>query len=346
MRNRQSVHWGMTLVELLVVVVIIVLLLAISVPMLKPVLESRKTSNAAQVLAGVFRQARTKAIKEGLYCGVRLSPFETAPTAVVRLPLKREGVSCAVNPPNVRVKVDHGTIVFYCFDTTTWEWKKPSEISSISTDLQADLETAQTHFEGMGEVQFNRLGRSLRFHTTDSGIRLFSPYTDLVLPEDISSDAMEYRISKRSGTSMPWFPPVVMPHETIVDLVFSGGEEVVPIAFSAWDEVVVVFSPAGYVDYIEINGKQTKVNEMLYFCVGEWDRQIDANDATKTRTLAEDGRTNLQSPATYWVTLHPKTGGIRITENAPIRAVSATLKEQLQDARKFAREHFFDVGGQ
>ena len=339
--RRQSVHLGMTLVELLVVVVIIVLLLAVSVPMFKPVLESRKTSNAAHVLAGVFRQARTKAMKEGQYYGVRLSPFKTAPTTVLRLPLHKEGVNFVVNPPNVRVKVEHGTVVFYCFDTVSWTWQKPSDIVGIPPDLQKEMETAQSHFEGGGMVQFNRLGRFLHFSTTDAGIQLSSAYADLVLPEDPFNDAMEYRISKRSGTSMPWFPPVVMPYETIVDLVFSGGEEVVPITFSAGDEVVVMFSPAGYVDYIEVNGMQIKVNEMLYFCVGEWDRQVDAAG----KSLAEDGKTNLDVPATYWVTLHPKTGGIRMAENAPIQVTSGTLEKQIQDARKFAREHFFDVGG-
>jgi hypothetical protein len=145
-----------------------------------------------------------------------------------------------------------------------------------------------------------------------------------------------------------------MPREMIVDLVFSGGEEVVPLAFKPGDDVTVMFSPAGYVDYLYVNGEPYKVNEMLYFCVGEWDRQVDAAG----KTLAEDGKSNLHTPATYWVTLHPKTGGARIAENAPILPASLAMPEGdddekkakkaaiFNDARKFAREHFFDVGGQ
>jgi len=142
-----------------------------------------------------------------------------------------------------------------------------------------------------------------------------------------------------------------MPRAMIVDLAFSGGETVdfdgsdetkdIPAHFSAGNEVVVMFSPAGYVDLLYVNGNSTKVNEMLYFCVGEWDRQVDAAG----NSLAEDKKSNLEVPATYWVTIHPKTGEVRIAENAPILSGSNTIKQKLDNARKFAKEHFFNVGG-
>jgi hypothetical protein len=170
----------------------------------------------------------------------------------------------------------------------------------------------------------------------------------LTLPEDdpeldMGTDAMEYRISKLSGSgiALAWLPPVVMPYGTIVDLAFSGGETVksgsnIPSCFSPGDEVVVIFSPAGHVDVLSINGEEMKVNEMLYFCVGNGDRQVDMSG----NPTAEDGKSNLETPATYWITLHPKTGVVRITENAPIKS-----GDPLRDARKFARENFFEVGG-
>jgi hypothetical protein len=143
-----------------------------------------------------------------------------------------------------------------------------------------------------------------------------------------------------------------MPRGTVVDLVFSGGEVVdvdgkektpddIPVAFSAGDEIIVMFSPAGHVDLIYVNGVSKKVNEILYFCVGEWDRQIDV---ASQKTFAEDGKSNLKTSATFWVTLHPKTGGIRIEENAPIQLGSDTSTKQLRDARRYVREHFFNVG--
>jgi hypothetical protein len=71
---------------------------------------------------------------------------------------------------------------------------------------------------------------------------------------------------------------------------------------------------------------------MLYFCVGEWDRQF-----VNGKSLAEDGKSNINVPATYWVTIHPKTGEVRIAEN--------NANNDMEQARKFAREHFLNVGG-
>ena len=163
---------------------------------------------------------------------------------------------------------------------------------------------------------------------------------------------MEYRVSVLPTSSATWLPPVVMPRGMVVDIVFSGGEVVnidgkektasdIPVSFSAGDEIVVMFSPAGHVDLLYVNGAVQKVNEILYFCVGEWDRQIDVANG---KTFADDGKSNLLAPTTYWVALHPKMGGVRIAENAPIQSGSDTLEKQLRDARRFAREHFVNVG--
>jgi len=150
----------------------------------------------------------------------------------------------------------------------------------------------------------------------------------------------------------------VMPRGMIVDLAFCGGETVdfdgkaktslkdIPAYFSPGDEITVMFSPTGYVDKLYVDNiytksrREFKVNEILYFCVGDWDRQIDTESGT---TLAEDKKSNLEVPATYWVVLHPKTGGVRITENAPVKS-SDPMDKKLGDARKYAREHFFNVG--
>jgi hypothetical protein len=226
------------------------------------------------------------------------------------------------------------------------------------------------HFRGEKDslpvgVQFNRFGRIFSFEVSTLDPRsdplnpvvatLIAPYNNLTLPEEglFENSALEYRVIAGRIPPTTWLPQTVMPRGTIVDLAFSGGEtrnfaggekteEDIPFSFSAGDDVVVMFSPAGHVDALYINGEPKKVNEMLYFCVGEWDRQIDANTGS---TFAEDGKSNLNMSATFWVTLHPKTGGVRIAENAPIRTGSTDIVEWLRDARKFAREHFFNVGG-
>ena len=347
MQNRQlkNSRRGMTLVELLVVAAIIGTLLAISIPLLKPMLESRKTSNAAQVLAVAFQQARMKSMQDGKSCGVRLVPFETAPSTAIQLRLQKgTPPPDFVNPPDVRVKVENGEIIPYRFSDSEWKAVKWSEVGK-----------ARDHFLLGYAVQFNHLGRfvAIEYIAAEDKFKLQSPYDGLNLPDmhdsNTMNDAMEYRITRLAVTALAWIPPVVMPRGTVVDLVFSGGETVgfdggdktsdgAPAFFAPGDDVVVMFSPAGHVDLLYINGAPRKVNEMLYFCVGEWDRQVDAGG----NSLAEDKKTNLEAPATYWVSLHPKTGGTRIAENAPVR--SNDPLEKLREARKFAREHFFDVG--
>jgi len=366
MQNRRlnNSRQGMTLVELLVVAAIIVLLLAISVPILTPMLETRRTSNAAQVLAGAFQQARAKAIQDGRSYGVRLVPFETASTTAIQLRFYHgDPLPDFLNPPDVRVRVDDGEIIPYRFQEVApgvWEW-----VGTDWNDHNLDVRTARAHFRLGDAVQFNRLGCSIAIEFIEAGnrVRLLEPYYHLMLQDTFAiNDAMEYRVSRFVFPTLAWIPPVVMPQGTIVDIVFSGGETTgfdgnnnktrdgVPAFFDPADDIYVMFSPTGHVNMLYIKRRlgiryvwqSARVNEMLYFCVGEWDRQIDANTG---ETFAEDGRSNLEMPATFWVTLHPKTGTVRVTENAPIQPGSNTILEKLRDARRFAREHFFNVGG-
>jgi prepilin-type N-terminal cleavage/methylation domain-containing protein len=337
MQNRPLKHSrrGMTLVELLVVVTIMVLLLAVSVPMLQPMLESRKTYNAAQVLAGAFKHARTKAIKEQRNYALRLIPFETAPTTAIQLQLDKRGtIDAIVNPPDERVKVENGKIIPYRFDGTAWE-RIDKDDPRYNDMMKPFFVDSDDESQKIKRVQFNRIGRTFAI---TKNYALAEPYDELTLPDDPMIDnVMEYTVTGPPDVVLAGRPPTVMPHGTIVDLVFSGGEEDVPTNFTSGDVVEIMFSPAGYVDKLYVNGEPYKVNEMLYFCVGDWDRQVDADG----KSMAYDKKTNLEVPATYWVTLHPKTGGVRIAENAPIKPGSGS---PLEKARRFAKEHYFNVG--
>ncbi|MCL2006160.1 MAG: prepilin-type N-terminal cleavage/methylation domain-containing protein [Planctomycetaceae bacterium] len=366
MRNCQQIHSsrGMTLVELLVVMTIMVLLLAVSVPILRPMLESQKTHNAAQVLAGAFRQTRAKAMETGESYGVRIIPFATAPTAAVELRLHRKTVVRYRNPENIRVWVEDGVIVPYYYynpnnqpvsEFDPWHRTDWQDDALPTPALNREFRRAKEHFEDgadkAGLIAFD-VGTPFNFARSNGDYVLLDDDGE-VFPlarfPDHGEEPSKYGIfmPEEGRFASAWLPPTVMPFGTIVDLAFSGGEtenfysdaddEVsnnVPAQFSAGDEIIVSFSPAGHVDFVYINGSPIKVNEMLYFCVGDWDRQLDSFG----HILAEDGRSNLEMPATYWITLHPKTGTVRIAVNAPIRE----SENALRDARRFAREHFFD----
>ena len=358
MRKRQQTHsfQGMTLVELLVVITIMVLLLAVSVPILRPMLESQKTHNAAQVLAGAFRHARAKAMETGESYGVRLVPFATAPTVAVELRMHKKTVIRYRNPENIRVWVENGVIVPWYYNSATEQWTETTWTAELSpAALNREFTKAKEHFaDGVdkgGLIAFD-VGTPFKFAMDNEDYVLLDDDGEFFPLErfpDHGEEPSKYGIfmPEEGRFASAWLPPTVMPFGTVVDIVLSGGETEdfysdadgdvphnVPAQFSAGNEVIVSFSPAGYVDFVYINGSPFKVNEMLYFCVGDWDRQIDSFG----NALAEDGLSNLEMSATYWITLHPKTGTVRIAGNAPIRAGENALR----DARRFASEHFFD----
>ena|GEM_PF-1617691 len=389
---------GMTLIELLVVVTIMVLLLAVSVPIIRPMLESQQTHHAAHVLAGAMRQARTKAIESGESYGVRIIPYKNTPTASIELRLHKNLITRLKNPENIRVRVVQGVLVpWYYYNPendpnvddfwyeTTWQSGIGRGISG--TDLSAlirDFDLARNNFERASErsdslISFD-VGPPFRLAKQGNDFVLLFDHTDdeifaVNFPDDPIAPPANYGLSiPASGPfALAWLPPTVMPHRTIVDLSFSGGETVnfwgepkglfpyensreIPARFFFADENITVndfiisFSPAGHVDCVYVllrsvrDGREIwrhiKVNEMLYFCVGDWNRQVDVNN----NTLSADGKSNLESPATYWVTIHARTGSVRVAPNAPISEQSVTELDRIRDARRIASEYFFDVG--
>ncbi len=66
-----AIRYGMTLIELLVVTSIILLVIVMSVPIVKPLLASRKQADAARTLSLYLSVARLRAIETGKPCGVR-----------------------------------------------------------------------------------------------------------------------------------------------------------------------------------------------------------------------------------------------------------------------------------
>ncbi|GHT40588.1 hypothetical protein FACS189443_1150 [Planctomycetales bacterium] len=339
-----AVKSGFTLIELLVVIAILVTLLAVSVPMFKPMLESRRTQNAADVLASTFQKARMQAIAEGRAVGVKLVPYQTAPTVSLQLRIYKEGQDI-VNLLSNRVVVDNGIVVPVVFNSATGKYTTNG--AALPPEMRAGC-----------SIQFGYQGG---YYVLKTPNQLKAPYNELTLPDGLDmsniTSALEFKISPPVVAALT--PQTVMPKGTVVDLAFSGGRgtdgEVgaeqsgqFPLCFNGINTtpsagLTVLFSPSGYVQKILYNDAMNEKlpNEMFYFCVGEWDRQTDSAG----QTLAEDGRRNFETSTTFWVTLHPKTGEVRISENAPIQNTSNTPAEKIVDARRYATEHYLNIGG-
>jgi hypothetical protein len=121
------------------------------------------------------------------------------------------------------------------------------------------------------------------------------------------------------------------------------------------DGIKIFFTPAGSVDKFYIDDTEYKPYGLIYFCIGEWDRRIidiktqkntptipKKVTITDTTTSAEDGKNNIETKTNFWVTLHPQTGQVRVTEMAPVvhDTTNPDVKIDIQNARKFAAEHF------
>lgn len=65
----------MTLVELMTVMAIMLILLAISVPIVKPIMANRKTAEGARTLESILNRARIRAMELGRPCGVMFERY-------------------------------------------------------------------------------------------------------------------------------------------------------------------------------------------------------------------------------------------------------------------------------
>ena len=353
----------MTLVELLVVISIMVTLVAVSIPVFKPMLESQRAAGAARVVAGTLQRVRVKAMQDQRVYGLEFIRFEegNAPNVSIQMRLQRERTAF-VTPEALRVVVIKGTIHVCALideidgsgDPTgkrIWTW------DTGNTDVATNRTTWQANVQGGYQIQ---LGRQGRIYELASAYKLAAPYDQLTLPDmELASGANEADWAVEAIVTRPplpaFAPQVVLPRGTVVDLAFSGTTSEL---FAGAAPVAVMFSPAGYVDGIMSgsNNDVKKTNEMVYFCVGEWERQsLNAQGDT----YAEDGLNNLLTTSNYWVTVHPRSGQVRVTQFAAASPADIeswrnetdqdqkqqNLENMIPGVREFATEHYVDIGG-
>ena len=133
---------GMTLVELMIVTGIILMLVVISVPVVKPMLASRKQADAAQMLSIYLNSARIRASETGRDCGVMFGRYTDINTNGTAFPYND---SCLVvrqieTPPaysgsmsDIRVSVEIvpnsngnlANIIFHKWNNSSWRGESP-----------------------------------------------------------------------------------------------------------------------------------------------------------------------------------------------------------------------------
>ena len=339
-RARRS---GVTLVELLVVATVMLTLAAVSVPAIKPMMESQLTSSAASTVSTYLNRARARAMATGRPCGVT---FEYFP-----------GTCDEGDPDDPDDDVGSASLVlrqvevppYYCgLETDSVASVIPGNDFVINgrrlRQLGIDNDPYWGAFmgeEGAASIQFNNCGPFYPIRQ-ESGNYYIEKMPGLELPSRLN---VPFKVSRDPRPTMT--APVGVPSGTVVDLEFSGEET---SGFALDGDVTVIFSPTGEVNYVEDKSGRFVPTDTLYFLIGRWDRisalGVENDPAYGPVSSVEDGLWNFEDGTNFWVTVNPRTGLVSTVEvNPPVNYTVGEWGEALDESREFGRMSKRNLGG-
>lgn len=353
---------GVTLLELLVVASIMLTLAAVSVPTIKPMMESQQTSNAAAAVSTYLNRARTRAMATGRSCGVTFEFFEgTWDELDPDDPDDDIGSACVilrqVETPPYYTGLDMDANVTVLADTDGDGFVDDSVVLDpdspyygMSMRALTPIDPYWTKFildEKFPAIQFNSDG----------------PYYPIFTVRDVvNPDNSSYFIVKLPGLELPsrlnvsfkvrrdprptMTAPIGLTQGTVVDLEYSGWGEGEFDCFALGADVTVMFSPSGEVEYVQ-DGYGTHIpTEMLYFLIGRWDRISIFGSDEFGYSLTEDGLWNYEDGSNFWVTINPRTGLVSTAEvNPPVNYTAGDFFSQIEESREFGRISKRNLGG-
>ncbi|MBQ9812844.1 MAG: hypothetical protein IJM54_05975 [Thermoguttaceae bacterium] len=345
---------GVTLLELLVVASVMLTLAAVSVPAIKPMMESQQTSNAASAVSTYLNRARARAMTTGRPCGVTFEFFEG--TYVEGDPeLGDYGSACVVLrqvevPPyytgldsgaNVTVQADVDGDGFvddeFVADANSPYYGAPIRPLVANDPYWANFVAN----ENDPSIQFNNCGPFYPIYNNAYIVKL----PGLELPSRLN---VLFKVKRDPRPTMT--APIGLTQGAVVDLEFSGWGEAELDLFALGADVTVMFSPSGEVEYVQ-DGFGTHVpTETLYFLIGRWDRLAvlgyDVDAYGDDVTLTEDGLWNYEDGSNFWVTINPRTGLVSTVEvNPPVNYTANDAFGPIEESREFGRVSKRNLGG-
>ncbi|MCL2119981.1 MAG: hypothetical protein FWH27_16305 [Planctomycetaceae bacterium] len=303
MQSEKQLRYALTLVELLVTITIMGLVIAISVPMVKPMLASNKVKSGADIVAGFLAQARNRAIEEGRPVGVtfervlnyadgNIYPYNGA-SVLMRQVAEPKPLSGFVK--DVRVAVDCssgiGQIDFYSWQRVSpgppelWDWVLTNTEATYWDKL---VETGdQIQFDGKGPKYEITKSAGFQINMNTVANRNLAP------PVYLGQQPALFKVFRKPqpGKVAPTMaPPVAMPEGIVVDLDCSGMgtrfydksegnnwnvacDEFCAAGSSDTNSVTIMFSPTGEVDRVYSSNTGSVIpTGPIFLNIGIWER--------------------------------------------------------------------------
>ena len=296
--RRPATRQALTLVELLVTISIMGLVIAISIPMVKPMLASNKVKSGADIVAGFLGQARDRAIEEGRPVGVTFDrvlnygdgvtfPYNGA-CVLMRQVAEPKPLSGFVKDVRVAVNCVNGTgqISFYAWQESpplsgNWDWRLANVEATYWTKLVKEGDQIQFNAQGP-KYELSEGGGGFEINMTrPANLNLAPPVYETYQPALFKV----FRKPQATKVAPTMAVPVALPEGIVVDLDCSGmgmsdgkqfyDEKTLPYVgnspcffarddFCAADEtdktsVTIMFSQTGEVDRVYYNDKPSNL---------------------------------------------------------------------------------------
>ena len=313
-RNRRSSRRrGLTLIELLVVGTIIIAVTAVSLPVVKPMLESQMTKNGAQMVATALNRARNRAQVTGRSCGLC---FEFWPGTSEYLEFPSSNKTEDGYDLLRHYKIPGASLVIRQVEVPP-PYSGLLGVETVSYGggqcLFKDDIYAPKALEASAGAKIQIGGNGPYYSFRANSTRLKESAGAALPPE--RETAYPFKILLKPRTTMAM--PTLLPQGTAVDLQFSGigdslfldmkeilTDEITPEQVS----LTIMFSADGSVE--SINGVMP--SEPVHFLIGRWDQisAVRTDGDTESYPNYADGRN-------YWVTVSPLTGTVTINPVNP-----------------------------
>ncbi|WP_236696224.1 prepilin-type N-terminal cleavage/methylation domain-containing protein [Rhodopirellula islandica] len=354
---------GFTLVELLIVMSIFLLVSAIALPTVRTLISDQKVSQASRTIVAYLDEARSRAISEGRFVGVRIERASGAATvdfrtaAGVRLRQLRGVPPYTGEAADARVTFNYPTpgastagLEFSGVKNQLLLLYTDPTASLYGDDLNAPIKDGDLielpggrYFRlDLGDYtgSFASGGTDIVPATIDldspvSGITASFSNAFPVIHQPIDGASVPYRIHRSPVVSTS--QSLTFPRGIVVDMTYSGigieGNQFAAQGTLANQPLEIVFGPDGRVEMTSIDavGNQGLPTGLIFLCIG------DSDGLQPATPFNADPRTpaNLMNQDSLWIVINPATGRCVVAPNASVSS-TASMPAALRDARSLA----------